>query len=460
MIQLYPEQRPPCDQAKATLAKYNLVYIAGMMRTGKTPISLTCAYESGWKRICILTTTKAISGFKKFNPERMFTSVTLMNFVNNYKNISKMNGADFDGFILDEGHRLGAYPKPGKSAEAIKKLVGNKPLIILSGTPTPESYSQIYHQMWLSNFGPFQKYWNPKNKGSGFYPWAKDYVKQYEEKTQDEDGNEIIKLRVKQKHVYGNDVNDYSEAIEEKVKDAIRPYSVYLSQQDAGFTSFVEEEIIIVPVDVRLYKLMKLLRKNKYYRMKNGEEITVPTGVRLQSLFHQISSGTVNITKIVQDDKGKKKKKQFRFTLDESKAWFIKSRFAGQKIAIYYKYIQEGVILRKIFTNWTEDQDIFNSRSDVTFVCQMISGREGVNLSTADALVMYNIDFSATTYWQVRERMQEKARTRASKMYWLFSEKGIERKIYKSVVKKKDYTLSYFKKDLKTWDLDGEPVAA
>jgi hypothetical protein len=41
---------------------------------------------------------------------------------------------------------------------------------------------------------------------------------------------------------------------------------------------------------------------------------------------------------------------------------------------------------------------------------QIVAGREGVNLSTADALVFYNIDFSATSYWQARARLQTKDR--------------------------------------------------
>jgi len=35
-----------------------------------------------------------------------------------------------------------------------------------------------------------------------------------------------------------------------------------------------------------------------------------------------------------------------------------------------------------------------------------------------------------------------------NEVYWVFSKGGIEREIYKAVVKKKDYTLSHFKKDL------------
>jgi len=68
-------------------------------------------------------------------------------------------------------------------------------------------------------------------------------------------------------------------------------------------------------------------------------------------------------------------------------------------------------------------------------------------LRNAECIVYYNIDFSATSYWQSRDRMTTMKR-RFNKIYWVFSNQGIEKKIYKAVVKKKDYTLSHFKRDL------------
>jgi hypothetical protein len=78
-----------------------------------------------------------------------------------------------------------------------------------------------------------------------------------------------------------------------------------------------------------------------------------------------------------------------------------------------------------------------------------VSGREGISLKEAEAIVYYNIDFSATSYWQSRDRMTTKER-RYSKIYWVFSLTGIENDIYKTVIKKKDYTVRHFKRDLLT----------
>jgi len=80
---------------------------------------------------------------------------------------------------------------------------------------------------------------------------------------------------------------------------------------------------------------------------------------------------------------------------------------------------------------------------------QIVSGREGISLSKADYLVFLNIDFSAVSYFQARDRlttMQRKENT----IFWVFSKGGIEEKIYKAVQNKKDYTNDTFKRDFRT----------
>jgi hypothetical protein len=83
---------------------------------------------------------------------------------------------------------------------------------------------------------------------------------------------------------------------------------------------------------------------------------------------------------------------------------------------------------------------------------QIISGREGINLSSAEALVYYNIDFSAISYWQSRDRCTTINRTHTD-VYWMFAKDGIEWQIYKAVSKKKDFVLQTFKK----WQVNNKP---
>ena len=96
-------------------------------------------------------------------------------------------------------------------------------------------------------------------------------------------------------------------------------------------------------------------------------------------------------------------------------------------------------------TGVTQDIKEFNE-TDKHIALQIVSGREGINLSAADVLIYYNIDFSAVSYWQSRDRLTTKERL-SNSVYWLFSKGGIEHKIYKSVLNKKNYTLQTFKND-------------
>ena len=84
----------------------------------------------------------------------------------------------------------------------------------------------------------------------------------------------------------------------------------------------------------------------------------------------------------------------------------------------------------------------------MTFIRQVVSGREGISLRSADALVMYAIDFSALSYFQSIARIQDIRRTNPALLFWAFTDSRMkfEQEVYKAVSNKKDYTLDYFKK--------------
>jgi hypothetical protein len=387
------------------LYEKGVVYLAGEPRTGKTPTAISLAKISGWKRIAIITSKVAIGGIEKFKV--MEPSLKIDIFIYHISSVNKMEPL-YDGYILDEGHRMGAYPKPGSITKRIKEVIGAKPVIIMSGTPNPESKSQLYHQFWVTRYGPFAKY-------KRFYDFARDMVD------------------VKKEMRGGFMVNNYDAAKGDLIDALVKPFMITLTQVQVGIESLVEEKVLRVPIDKRIYQLMAIIKRDKIYTLKSGRTIVGDTPVKRQSIYHQLCSGTI---KIGED----------RQTIDESKAVFAARYFEGHKIAVYYKFIQEGEVIKKHFPNWTSDPVEFRNSSSKTFVKQLISGREGVDLSTADALVAYNIDFSATTYFQMRARMQNIDRKDNCPLYWLFSERGIEDKIYGMVSKKMNFTNDYFRK--------------
>lgn len=394
------------------LRKYGMLYLAMEVRTGKSLTSMAIADMHGAKSVLLLTKKKAIGSIKR-DFEALKPGFNL--YVLNYEAVHTAKGMSFDLVILDEAHCLGQFPTVAARTKLVKDVCVGRPVIFLSGTPTPESFSQIYHQLWCSSASPFAEYRN-------FYAWAKDYVK------------------VKQRFFFNRQVNDYSSAITEKVKGAINHLFISFTQQQAGFTQMVQEHVLKVKMKESTYVLASKLRARRVHIGQNGEEVIADTEVKMMQKLHQIYSGSV----LRDDQKGE------AICFDDTKARFIAKRFEGQKIAVFYKFRAELEMLRWAFGGRiTESPEEFAHRHDLVFVSQIQSGREGINLSTADALIMFNIDFSHVSYVQARARLQTKDRQKACELFWVFAEDGIEEKIYEKVQAKQDYVLSYFREDFK-----------
>jgi hypothetical protein len=404
-MQLRDYQVDIANKGVKILKSNGIVYYALEVRVGKTLISLETAKLFGAKRLLFLTKKKAISSIEadyiNFGYDKHFEL-----FVHNDESMHKIEGK-FDLVVHDEHHRFGSFPKPSLGAKTFKKMFGHLPVILLSGTPSPESYSQFYHQFWCSGYNPF--------KEVNFYKWAANYV------------------NIKMKHLGYAKVNDYSDADINKVMSVIKPYVITYTQEQAGFTSEIEEEVLKVKMKNSTYEMCERLRKDLVIEGKE-QVILADTSVKLQQKLHQMYSGTI---KFESGDS---------MVIDLSKAEFINSYFKDKKIGIFYKFVEELNALKTIFGDrLTTNLDEFND-TDKSIALQIVSGREGISLKNADFLVFYNIDFSATSYWQARDR-QTTIDRKFNKVYWIFSEGGIEEKIYKSVIKKKSYTTNHFKKD-------------
>src|SRR5699024_3993889 len=223
---------------------------------------------------------------------------------------------------------------------------------------------------------------------------------------------------------------------EGKVEVSIKHLFITFTQKQAGFVQEIKETILTVKMNDSTYRLIYKFIKDRVYERREGD-ILADTEVKLMQKCHQMFSGTVktedgNIIKF-----------------DYSKAEFIKRNFRDKKIAIFYKFIAEGEMLRDAFSNNTDSPEDFNNSDNKVFIGQIRSSREGVNLSTDDALVFFYIDFSGLSNLQEKERLQSKNRKRDAKVYLIFSKNGIEERIYNTVKNKLDYTLSYFKRDFK-----------
>lgn len=409
MLKLRDYQEDISNRAVDILREYSLVYLAIQPRCGKTLISFAIAYKYGAKSVLFVTKKKAKSDIvnQLENSEFNFELIE----VTNYEQLHNFLPG-YDIIIIDEAHNIATYPAPSLRAKELKRICNGKPIVYLSATPNPESWSQLFHQMWVSSFSPFKAYKN-------FYAWAKDYVD------------------IRQKYLYGKTINDYSAGNQSLIEEKTSHLFIAYTQEKAGFTELVKETILYVDMLPATYKFCERLRIDKIVTNKEGVSVLADTSVKLMQKLHQAFSGTIIV------DEPKVEGRAFDYT----KAEFIKERFANQKIAIFYKFKAEAMALRWVLGLVYDDPMEFNNADSGVFISQIVSGREGIRLDTADALIMYNIDFSATSYWQSRARIQTKDRVKEAQIYWIFARGGIEDKIYKAVMDKKDYTLAHFKKD-------------
>lgn len=394
------------DKAFDVLVKYGFVYLSMQVRTGKTLTAMGTAQKLGVDNMLFVTKKKAISSieddYKLLSPKFHLTVI-------NYESLHKVAGK-YECIVLDEAHGMGAYPKPSKRTKMIKQIIKkqNPFVILMSGTPTPESFSQMYHQVYACPHNPFRNYTN-------FYKFAKDYVN-------------VVQIRIgAMPH------NNYSSG-KQSILDQMKPYMISYTQKEAGFKVETIEKVLKVKMSDLTYNMVKQLKKNLVIE-GTDEVVLADTGVKLMSKLHQLFSGTVKF------ESGK------ATVIDLSKAEFIRTQFKNQKIGIFYKFKAEYDALKEVYgDDLTSDLKEFKT-TDKNIALQVVSGREGISLKEADCLVNYNIDFSALSYWQSRDRMTTKDSIQ-NDVYWIFSEKGIEEKIYRAVTKKKDYTLKHFEKDL------------
>jgi hypothetical protein len=392
----------------SVLNQHGFLYLAMEVRTGKTLTSLGIADKMGVKNVLFITKKKAIGSI--ISDKEMLSPSFDMHVIN-YESLHTIpEGIRWDLVVVDEAHSIGAFPKPSNRAVAVRDIIKkHRPLVILlSGTPTPESYSQMYHQVYAIPSNPFKEFTN-------FYRFCDRYVK------------------VVDKKINGLSIRDYSRGLD-TILEAMRPYTINYTQSEAGFKVKTTEEVLEVKMKDSTYKLAERLKRDLVIE-GNEELILADTPVKLMMKLHQLYSGTIKF------ESGNS------MILDTTKAEFIRDNFASCKIGIFYKFKEELKALQQVFGDeLTTDLSVFED-TNKSIALQIVSGREGISLKKAEYLVYYNIDFSATSYWQSKDRMTTKDRLE-NNVYWIFSEGGIERDIYKAVTKKKDYTVSHFKKIL------------
>ena len=228
MFKLRDYQQTLVNKVTEKIKDNKICILNAEVRTGKTHVALSVA--SNYNNVLFITKKKAISSIEDdYRTAEHKFNITVIN----YESLHKISGV-FDLVICDESHNLATYPKPSKRIKAVKKLVTND-LLLLTGTLLPESNSQIFHQLHVSPYSPYKNC-------SNFYKWHKIYGTPKELFTS-----------------YGK-AKDYSVVSYDKIKDVIERLKVSFTQDEAGFSTKVNEHVLKVDMKQNTINLMNKLR--------------------------------------------------------------------------------------------------------------------------------------------------------------------------------------------------------
>lgn len=398
-MSLYKYQKEIVLKASQILAERHIVYLNMGMRTGKTRVALSIA--KNYNNILFVTKKRVISFIYKEIDELGITKpITVINYEQLHKYLDKT----YDLVIVDEAHSIGAFPKPSLRAKLLKAICNknNCDVVLMSGTPFPESLSQCYHQFYISNYSPFNIYKN-------FYAFANDYV------------NIVLK-----KVSATTTVRDYSHC-KDSVLAILQPYTITFSSEEGNVNTPKKEYIIYVSddqIEKYLYQIIKLgiIRDLDYYRSNASEQF---------EKAWQLCGGFIYLN----DEP---------VILSTKKAEALKS-LDGYTI-IFYKFKAElGILKTTLGTELTTNVSEFQAGTCKYIALQYLSGREGINLSLANNIVYYNLDFSYTSYSQSLERASCQLKDSVNVYYIFYENINFERRILDTLKDKKNFNLRTFK---------------
>lgn len=441
-MKLRDYQQEKAEIGLQILKKHNIVMLGFDPRVGKTLTSISIANMYGVFDVLFITKKKAIPSVKK----DMAAMANFAYTVINYESLHKIPKRDFDLVMIDESHNMAALPKPGVRTKKVKEYVGQSPVIFLTGTPAPENYLQLYHQMWVTAYSPF--------RGKTFYDFFREYgcvAKEFEigskHKRKDYSNklSMIKKWYLQQSRTISKRDPNYEKKIDDLRQDcakdlaqakkandeilkAITPLVIPLSREEAGFAQEVVHLHIFIDMPDEIRRLYNEMKREGYIEV-NGVPVAASNAADRMGKMLQLCGGTI----LGENDE--------QIIIDDFKAKFIQYHFAGlNKIAIFYKYRTERMLLEKVFEDFTDNPEHFNSTETRVFLGQFTSIKEGVDLRTADCIVMYSADYSAAGMYQSMARLLSRDRTKDAPIYWVFCKGGMEKNVFKKASVKKVFT--------------------
>ena len=405
----------------SVLAKHKYAMLFGLVRSGKSLTSLLAIEHSRTiNSVLIITKKAAIKGFNLFvnDPElRANGHLTKSYHVVNYEALGKvamrehdkkgkllkkpveevqlkLNPDDYDFIICDEVHQLAKIGKPSNRYKLVRAMVGDKPFLVMSGTPTIETGAAIYYEMSISTRSPFPQ--------KSFYDFFREHG--------------IPQLK---RISATREVNDYT-LVKPSLQEYVDQFTVRMSQVDAGIHEDIQSNV--VPHLVELDPLTKVW----YNQLQSDRLLKLPTDIlvadstmKLRSSLYMLECGIAK----VDDD--------YIELGNLERVNYIKQHFTiTEHSVILSAFIGEQRLLAKHFPQATVDS--------------VISKAEGVDYSHADHFIITSLSFSGSKFSQVIDRVVNLANESTIPTNVLISPGAISEQVLEVVSNKQSFNNATF----------------
>lgn len=350
-MEILPHQRRAASEVVAVLQQHKLAYLFGEPRVGKTLTSLTAATEFLQKQnknkqlpILVVAPKRALESWKQYENDFFFIAT-------NYEKVSKIV-KKFSLVIVDEAHNFSCFPRMTQRHKAVRAIVADKPLILLSGTPLVEGALKAYPQFALSPcYSPF------KHKNA--YAFFRDYGVE----------NKI--------YLNGRLLETYKKAKTREVEAVIAPYIVRLTRADAGFTGQNNDKIINIKND----DFIKFYNKVKHDRILelDNKQYLLDTPSAIFSALLRLCGGFF----------------EGHLVPSPKRLWIEKALEKSQKSVALMCFFKDE---QAYFTEFFKHKKNIKVLSSTKYC-------EGIDLSNFDTFVLYSFGYSGAKFCQLRDRI-------------------------------------------------------
>jgi len=435
MPSLYDYQVPLFWSTVQHLYYKGWAYLAAKERVGKSAPALFAAnyyYPNG--SVLIITLKKAIKGWKEImNIFEGYFSIKVE--LINYESIHKVKNTNPDIVIVDEAHKnISAYPDTGKTYTKVRAITYDKPLILLSATPHPKSFSQIFHPLQLTKYSPFKEFRDFYDFFAYYGIPDKKYIKA------------------------GYTIPSYDKTRPE-LEQWITPQLIVLDRKDLGFV-----EPVVNPIYIENLKITKELSKNMMdYRELVIDNIIVEaiSPADEKQKIQQIEGGTLKFTK------------KYKIPTINGKFISISTKKQADELGLIwedvkpetYKFFFKCAKLNYLLQNYPDSPDMVIMHNFIlekellsryykkAKILQITANAFGVDLSQYKKLVIYSFNWRRDVFIQSMVRQANKDRKEAIQVDYLLAKNGVSEAMYKTLTEaKKSFTDSVYENAKKFFD--------